>query len=148
MAPVWDRQPNARGRCAGCRHHYFDQDGKSRLLLGNVHSAGMADHRHHDSGMAKVVPFRSLIGFIAAANKYSGAIANNQLLGPAQSIEEMKRIVLNNQIDAVLTFLFIAFLLVIIVDAARIWYKVLVKHEPLSAKEAPYVPHQPKTVKG
>jgi carbon starvation protein len=100
------------------------------------------------AGWQKLFHSDPSIGFIAAANKYSGAIANNQLLGPAQSIEEMKRIVLNNQIDAVLTFLFIAFVLVIIVDAARIWYKVLVRHEPLPAKEAPYIPHQPKTVKG
>lgn len=88
------------------------------------------------------------IGFIAAANKYQEAIAGGELLAPAQSVEEMQRIVFNNQIDAVLTFLFMAFVLIIIVDAARIWYKVLIKHENLPAKEAPYVPHQPKTVKG
>ena len=88
------------------------------------------------------------IGFIAAADKYSQAIANGALLAPAQSVEEMQRIVFNNQIDAVLTFLFMAFVLIIIVDAARIWYKVLIKHENLPAQEAPYVPHQPKTVKG
>ncbi len=88
------------------------------------------------------------IGFLKAAEQYSQAIGAGQLLGPAKSIEEMQRIVFNNQIDAALTALFAIFVVIIIADAARVWYKILVRREQLPLRESPFVPHKPNTIKG
>jgi len=48
------------------------------------------------------------IGFLANARKFADAAARGEILGPAKSIEEMQRVVLNNYIDAGLCALFIA----------------------------------------
>lgn len=88
------------------------------------------------------------IGFLKAAEQYSQAIEAGQLMGPAKSIEEMQRIVFNNQIDAVLTALFAIFVVIIIADAARVWYRVLVKQEQLPLRESPFVPRKPNTIEG
>jgi carbon starvation protein len=88
------------------------------------------------------------IGFLSRAEQFQEALAKGELLAPAKSLTEMKRIVLNNQIDAVLTALFAIFVVVIILDAARVWYKVLVKQEKLPVKEAPYVAREASAVGG
>jgi carbon starvation protein len=56
--------------------------------------------------------------------------------------------VLNNQIDAVLTALFMIFVALIIIDALRVWYKVVIKHEKLPLKESPYVAREASAVGG
>ncbi|WP_124728770.1 carbon starvation CstA family protein [Staphylospora marina] len=88
------------------------------------------------------------IGFLANAGKYQAGIDKGELIAPAQSMAEMKQIVLNNQIDAVLTALFMIFVALIIIDAMRVWYKVVIKHEKLPLKESPYVARDASAVGG
>ncbi|SEM92049.1 carbon starvation CstA family protein [Lihuaxuella thermophila] len=94
------------------------------------------------AGWQKLFHEKASIGFLAAAEKYQDAINKGQILGPAKSMEEMERIVLNNQIDAVLTAIFMILVALIIIDAARVWYKILVKHEKLPLRESAYIPHK------
>ncbi|MBA4495530.1 carbon starvation CstA family protein [Paenactinomyces guangxiensis] len=100
------------------------------------------------AGWQKLFHEDASIGFLAAAEKYQAAIQAGNVIGPAKSLEEMERIVFNNQIDAVLTAIFMLLVVVIIVDAARVWYKILVKKEKLPLQESAYVPHQPGTIGG
>lgn len=79
------------------------------------------------------------IGFLAAAGKFQEAAQQGKVLPPAKSMEEMSRVVFNNQIDAVITGIFMVLVAVIIVDAARIWYKKLVNRENLPLTESPYI---------
>jgi len=97
------------------------------------------------AGWQKLFHENPSIGFLAAANKYQTAAAAGEIIAPAQSLEEMNRIVLNNQIDAVLTGIFMLLVLAIILDALRIWYKVLIRGEKLPLMESPYIPWNPKT---
>lgn len=83
---------------------------------------------------------KASIGFLAAAQKYQAAIDHGQLFAPAKSIAEMERIVFNNQIDAVLTGAFMVLVTIILIDAIRVWYKIIVRKEQLPLHEAPYVP--------
>lgn len=92
------------------------------------------------AGWQKLFHENPSIGFLAAANKYQTAAAAGEIIAPAQSLEEMNRIVLNNQIDAVLTGIFMLLVAAIILDALRIWYKVLIKREKLPLMESPYIP--------
>ncbi|SFS30551.1 carbon starvation CstA family protein [Marininema halotolerans] len=80
------------------------------------------------------------IGFLAAADKFNAAIDANNVLPPAQSIAELKRIVFNNQLDAALTAIFMLLVIAILLDAARVWYKKLVRKETLPLAESPYIP--------
>lgn len=88
------------------------------------------------------------IGFLSAAEKYQQTLNAGELLHPAQTFEEMKQIIFNNQIDAILTAIFMILVVIIIVDASRIWYKVLIKNEKLPLHETPYIPHNPKSIGG
>ncbi|MGX9707684.1 carbon starvation CstA family protein [Laceyella tengchongensis] len=95
------------------------------------------------AGWQKLFHDSPSVSFLRAAEKYEQAIASGQVLAPAKSIAEMEHIAFNNHIDAVMTLLFMALVAIIILDAVRVWYKVLVKRENLPLKEAPYVPRQP-----
>lgn len=48
------------------------------------------------------------IGFLANARKFADAHARGEVLAPAKSLEEMQRIVFNNQLDAALCVLFMS----------------------------------------
>lgn len=79
------------------------------------------------------------VSFLAAARKYQAAAAAGELLAPAKTLEEMQRIVFNNRVDAVLTALFMLLVIAIIADAARVWYRVVIKGQVLPLMEAPVV---------
>ncbi|RAL24365.1 carbon starvation CstA family protein [Thermoflavimicrobium daqui] len=100
------------------------------------------------AGWQKLFDLDPKIGFIAAADKYQTAIDAGKIIGPAKNMEQMKQIVFNNQIDAVLTAIFMILVIIIIIDAARIWYKVTIKHEKLPLKESEYIPNKPTTIGG
>jgi carbon starvation protein len=100
------------------------------------------------AGWQKLFHEKASISFLKAAGVYQKAIESGQLLAPAKSVEEMQRIVLNNQIDAILTVIFMILVAVIIIDAVRVWYKILVKREKLPLKESPYIGHQSEVIGG
>ncbi|SFI59540.1 carbon starvation CstA family protein [Thermoflavimicrobium dichotomicum] len=100
------------------------------------------------AGWQKLFHASPKIGFLAAADKYKAVAQAGKVLAPAKSLDDMYRIVLNNQIDAVLTAIFMILVLIIIIDAARVWYKVVIKHEKLPLKESKYIPNEPSTVGG
>lgn len=95
------------------------------------------------AGWQKMFHDDPTVSFLKAAETYQQAIQNGQIMGPAKSLLEMERIVLNNQIDAILTLIFMVLVIIIILDAVRVWYKMLIKRERLPLKEAAYVPRQP-----
>lgn len=100
------------------------------------------------AGWQKLFHTDPQIGFLAAANKFQAAAASGEVLHPAKSLDEMSRIAFNNQIDALLTGLFMLMVIAIILDAGRIWYKKLVKREALPLSESPYIPWEGGNVKG
>ncbi|MDQ0416110.1 carbon starvation protein [Croceifilum oryzae] len=79
------------------------------------------------------------IGFLSAAEKYQTALDAGQLLAPAKTVDQMKQIILNNQIDAWVTGLFMLLVAIIILDAVRVWYKILFTNKQLPLRESPYI---------
>jgi carbon starvation protein len=100
------------------------------------------------AGWQKLFHEKASISFLKAADVYQKAISSGQVLNPAKSVEEMQRIVLNNQIDAILTAIFMILVAVIVIDAIRVWYKILVKREKLPLKESPYIGRQSGVIGG
>ncbi|MBN8888287.1 MAG: carbon starvation protein A [Rudaea sp.] len=78
------------------------------------------------------------IGFPAAAAKYADGIAQNKLIAPAKTMDEMHRIVTNNTIDAVLTGIFMALVVATVVFAVRAIIKANAAARP-TINEEPYV---------
>src|SRR5690349_15866891 len=78
------------------------------------------------------------ISFTAAANKYSAAMQQGQLLAPAKSAAEMQRIVTHNYVDMVMTGLFMALVVAMVLFCLRALVKAWQTNHP-PAHEEPYV---------
>jgi len=59
------------------------------------------------AGLLKIFSSDPAIGFFALANKYSAAMAENKLLAPAKTADQMAQVVHNNMLDGVLACLFV-----------------------------------------
>ncbi|OAL81559.1 carbon starvation protein A [Acinetobacter sp. SFB] len=69
------------------------------------------------AGWQKMFHENPKIGFLAQANRFSDAIARNEILKPAKDIAEMQTIVFSNQINAVLCGFFMIVAIVMLVAA-------------------------------
>jgi len=78
------------------------------------------------------------IGFPAIAAKYADAVAQNKLLAPAKSADEMQRIIFNNQLDAALTAMFMLLVVATVVFGITAIMKARRAAQP-SAVEEPYI---------
>lgn len=94
------------------------------------------------AGWQKIFDPNPAIGFLAAADKYQTALSSGKLLGLATNMNQMKQIVFNNRIDAVLTAIFIIFILIILFESFRVWYNVLIKRHSLPLSETKYIKNE------
>ncbi len=79
------------------------------------------------------------IGFLAHAKIYQKAIDAGQVLAPAPNMDVMKQIVFNDRLDAVITAIFIAIVILLILDSIRVWYSIIIKKQKIELREAPFV---------
>ena len=82
--------------------------------------------------------FDPKIGFPATAQKYATALAQNNVIAPAKSIEDMQRIVNNNWLDAVLTGAFMVLVVAAVLFGVRSMLAAR-KAAQSTAAEEPYV---------
>ncbi len=75
---------------------------------------------------------------MAQANRFSDAIARNEILAPAKSIAEMQMIVMSNQINAVLCGFFMIVAIVMVIASIRVVRRALASPTP-TVNEAPAV---------
>ncbi|MDA3629526.1 carbon starvation CstA family protein [Saccharopolyspora oryzae] len=80
------------------------------------------------------------IGFFAQRAAYQAALdAGETSKGTAHTAEEMQKVVVNSTVDGVLSVLFAVLIVIVLVDAVRVWIKALRATELLPTTEAPYV---------
>lgn len=60
------------------------------------------------AGWQKVFSSDVKIGFLVHAEKFSAALARNEILAPAKSVQQMQQVIFNNYVDAVMALFFIA----------------------------------------
>jgi len=77
------------------------------------------------------------IGFISAANAMAAQIAAGKI--PAEKIVETQRLIFNQRLDAVVTAILAAMVLLLLVEAAIQWAALLSKRRALVLHETPYV---------
>jgi carbon starvation protein len=82
------------------------------------------------AGLEKVFHPNPSIGFIAHAFKYGDALAANQLLAPAKTVAEMRRIVFNDYVDAALAAAFVCVVVATVVYAIRSIWQALANPQP------------------
>ncbi|SDI54563.1 carbon starvation CstA family protein [Nonomuraea jiangxiensis] len=78
------------------------------------------------------------LGFFAQRDRYQTALDQGQLLAPAKTPAAMQQIVVNSTVDGILAALFAVLIIVVILDAARVWIKAIRVREPLPSTEAPF----------
>jgi carbon starvation protein len=89
------------------------------------------------AGWQKVFDANPKIGFLALANKFQTSIDQGVVLAPAKSMEQMKQIVFNNQLDAALAVFFI------FVVVSMLYYTVVaclkaLREDKVTSCEMPY----------
>jgi carbon starvation protein len=67
------------------------------------------------AGWQKLFDANPAIGFLSHAQKFSDAVAAGKILAPAKTLEEMQRVIVNDRVDAMLTAIFIAVVLAMVV---------------------------------
>jgi carbon starvation protein len=83
------------------------------------------------------------LGFWAQRNQYQDALdAGKTSLGTAKSVEDMQQVVFNTTLDTALTALFAGLVVVVLVDAIRVWIAALSGRPLSSGAEDPYVRSQ------
>jgi carbon starvation protein len=88
----------------------------------------------------KIFSSDPLVGFFAQRDKYQAALDAGKVIPPAKSIDDVGQIVTNSTVDGILSILFAVLIIVVIVDAARVWAQTLGGgREPVLA-EAPAEP--------
>ncbi len=69
------------------------------------------------AGLEKVFDSNPAIGFLSHASKFAAAIAANKVLAPAKTLEQMRRVMFNDYLDAGLAALSVAIVLIVAVYA-------------------------------
>lgn len=82
------------------------------------------------AGWQKIFHENPKIGFLAQANRFSDAIARNEILKPAKDIAEMQTIVFSNQINAVLCGFFMIVAIVMLFAAISVIRRALADPNP------------------
>jgi carbon starvation protein len=83
----------------------------------------------------KVFSDDAKIGFFAQRDKFQDAIDAGDVVAPAKSMADMHSVVTNSTVDGVLAAIFALLIIVVILDAARIWVKAIRAREPLPTTE-------------
>jgi carbon starvation protein len=90
------------------------------------------------AGWQKIFDADVKVGFVSHAQKFQAALDQGRVLAPAKSIEEMRRIIFNDYIDAALAGLFIFVVVAVLVYGVRTLMRARGQGQP-SSKETPYV---------
>jgi carbon starvation protein len=86
----------------------------------------------------KVFSADPTLGFFAQRDRYQSAIDQGQVLAPAKSMDAMRQIVINSTVDGVLAALFAVMIIIVILDAVRVWVTAIRAREPLPTTEEPF----------
>ena len=89
----------------------------------------------------KVFSDNPKLGFFAQRDKFNDAIAEGKVLPPAKTMDDMHSVVTNSTVDGILAALFAILIIIVILDAARIWFKAIRAREPLPTTEVPPQSH-------
>jgi carbon starvation protein len=82
------------------------------------------------------------VGYFTARGVYAEALANGELLAPAQDVDQMEKIVYNNTLNGVLQAVFALLTLVVVANAVVVILRAIRSRGTLPTTEEPAVPSQ------
>ncbi len=78
------------------------------------------------------------LGFFAQRSAAQEALANGELYGTAQSADDVRQIITNSTVDGILSILFALLIIIVIVDAVRVWFGLIRGGQQPEMSEAPW----------
>ena len=90
------------------------------------------------AGWMKIFSSDPVIGFLSHANKFEDSLNAGKMIAPAKTAAQMQQIIFNDRLDAVVCAVFMAIVVLILVDAIRVWLGIS-KGKSKSLSETPYV---------
>ena len=78
------------------------------------------------------------LGFFAQRGAAQEALANGELYGTAQSADDVRQIITNSTVDGVLSILFALLIIIVLVDATRVWFGIIRGRKEPDLSEAPW----------
>jgi carbon starvation protein len=92
------------------------------------------------AGWMKIFSSDVKIGFLSHADKYQASLDAGKLLAPAKTTAQMDQIIFNDRLDAVVCGIFMTIVVLIVLDAARVWIKILSGRHTRPLTETPFIP--------
>jgi carbon starvation protein len=86
------------------------------------------------AGLEKIAHSNPAIGFLAHAQRFGAALAENKVLAPAKSIADMRRVIMNDYVDATLAALFVAVVVAMVVYGILAIRKALATETPTAVE--------------
>lgn len=90
------------------------------------------------AGYQKLFHSNPSVGFLTHAEKFQASVDAGKVLAPAKDMKQMKQIIMNDYVDAVLCAVFMLIVVLVLLGAVRIWYRVWTNQE-IKLVEAPYI---------
>jgi carbon starvation protein len=79
-----------------------------------------------------------LMGFFAQRSAAIEAARNNELYGNAENAADVQQIITNSTVDGILSILFAAMIIIVILDASRVWFGLIFGGKEATTAEAPW----------
>jgi carbon starvation protein len=79
-----------------------------------------------------------LLGFFAQRSAAIEAARNGELYGNAENAADVQQIITNSTVDGILSILFAAMIIIVILDAARVWFGIIRGAKEPTTAEAPW----------
>jgi carbon starvation protein len=79
-----------------------------------------------------------LLGFFAQRSAAIEAARNNELFGNAETQADVQQIIVNTTVDGILSILFAVMIIIVILDAARVWFGLIRGTKEPELSEAPW----------
>jgi carbon starvation protein len=79
-----------------------------------------------------------LLGFFAQRSAAIEAARNGELYGNAENQADVQQIIVNSTVDGILSILFAAMIIIVILDAARVWFGIIRGTKEPTTAEAPW----------
>jgi len=91
------------------------------------------------AGWMKIFSDDPKLGFLAHAEKFQAAVDKGELIAPAKDLSQMSQIIFNDRLDAAVCAVFMAIVVLILLDACRVWFGIA-RGQRYQLQETPYVP--------
>jgi carbon starvation protein len=82
------------------------------------------------------------LGFFAQRDRFQTALDDGEVLAPAKSLSDMDAVVTNSTVDGMLAATFALLVIIVLLDAIRIWVRTMRSQRVATTTEVPFVESQ------